>query len=578
MHDQIAEAELICQRWWKCHGSDFRQGLWLTDLLGCETTQCQTACVMVQRLLALVKKWRNGDTDIPLDLIRDKVLIALFQCLTRLLLTQNEDGSWGLPSFKENETRAGLQCITQLATLSITEPIKTAIDAGILSARLYLQVERLERIEEPPVDLSDITDIPSQRLPKLEAFYASLSYFKNTPCWVLRASIVEGFLFRSMLTSPDHMLFHDKDESKWLEYVMSVLPAVNNTADFVCSTEVLFGQMLQLSFLYQIDSFMESIMETHSFDDVNIVYQLVEEAFGEITYGKEEKALNAHVPAIPVKSPLQASRTDQGYLPASPPLTPKTDGSRPSSRGSSLDYREVNVASARSTMKVFVDYMTKLPSITSANSHDRFWFMTELRDFFLAQARQVEEKMILAAQYQETPLMHSPVFPGSKGTYYRWVSTVGSASIGSSQLFAYMCCQLGKELPAGTAWHSVEEKYLVERMNQHLAIMCRIENDMGGIRRDRVDFTVNSVNFPEFTTASPDDQDLARTLLRLAQYEREAWKRDYDALADLARGNEAKEKLVDRLRFFTGFITTYGEIHLARDPWWVRADNDSLLI
>ena len=65
-------------------------------------------------------------------------------------------------------------------------------------------------------------------------------------------------------------------------------------------------------------------------------------------------------------------------------------------------------------------------------------------------------------------------------------------------------------------------------MSQALAAVWRIENDIGGISRDRVDCTVNSVNFPEFANHKPrrSDEELHRELVVLAGHERRRWKDD----------------------------------------------------
>ena len=591
--DQLLPARDICNIWWQLHGSDFKKGHYLNGILPHEdqysdNSQCRTALCVVNHLMSVVDSWRSGRSNICSKFVRDRVLVVLFQCLVRLLVSQNENGSWGHAASSTSETASAIQCISQIARLSISQPLGDTIQKRLLSAECWLQERSSSAAPYIPaglsphsIDLTDITTIPFDRLVKLEAFYASLPHFNFDQAWFLRASLIEGYLFWPTLKSSEHLLYNDKDESKWLEYITFVLASNNNKAGCACSTEVLLGLMVQMSLLYQIDSFMEGIMPTYGFSNIKVVYQLVDDAFWKITRFKNADMMALSRPMSPPHSEIDkemlVSQESQSFVPT-PPSSPSSESEDP-----------ISVEAARSILNRFVTHLLSLPAVANASPHDRFWFASELRDFFVAQTRQVEEKMILKNQGQSKFLSQSLTFSSPKGTYYRWAHTTGSGSVGSPYLFAFMSCMLGNGNgnQQVDCWSSAEEKYLIERMSQHLAVMCRIENDVGGIRRDRVDCTVNSVNFPEFAAPSaswkpqqkgdttPRDRKLAKTLLRLAQHEREAWQRDFQVLEELARDSEDESKMeqIDRLRLFTGFITLYGEIYVARDPWLVRADD-----
>ena len=52
--------------------------------------------LLMHSLIYLLELWSNGSLQaIPVDLIRDEVLVVVFQILIRSLGHQKEDGSWG---------------------------------------------------------------------------------------------------------------------------------------------------------------------------------------------------------------------------------------------------------------------------------------------------------------------------------------------------------------------------------------------------------------------------------------------------------------------------------------------------
>ena len=73
--------------------------------------------------------------------IRDKVIISLFQALTRTLQSQNVDGSWG--SGPRCETTAyALVTLAKLASLSSAPRVKMQMILAIKNGREYLSKVR----------------------------------------------------------------------------------------------------------------------------------------------------------------------------------------------------------------------------------------------------------------------------------------------------------------------------------------------------------------------------------------------------------------------------------------------------
>ena len=88
--------------------------------------------------MRLIWLWEQGFIPVPDDpSIRDKVIISLFQALTRILQGQNLDGSWG--SGRRCETTAyAILTLTKLASLSSAPRVKMQSTLAIKNGREYL--------------------------------------------------------------------------------------------------------------------------------------------------------------------------------------------------------------------------------------------------------------------------------------------------------------------------------------------------------------------------------------------------------------------------------------------------------
>lgn len=399
-----------------------------------------------------------------------------------------------------------------------------------------------------------------QRIPALEAFYASLPLFANVPSSVIQQSIIEGHLILPLLRGPRFTLYPEKDSSKWLEYISFVFPACNNLDQLrSLSPSTLLLLMGRMSSLYQIDAFMESLVEKKLIVGLVDIIKLIHEAFGiDDVRDTDGAELMTWEKNSSIMDPQQSLDT--------PPKSPCPD---PTADGEAY-FPMDRLAQARKTLNMFVTHLLDDPAVKAASKYDQHWFKTELYNFFIAQARQVAECSTLAAQTEK--VLANKVYLSTTATYQRWVHSTGADSVGSPYQFAFLSILLA-EGTGRDCWETAEEKYLAQSISQGVARVWRIENDIGGVRRDRQDDTVNSINFPEFATQHRPDEDLQNLLTVVAEHEKRRWKKDIETLKSLVHGNAAKEEKVRKVGVFTDCMELYGQIYIARDPWWKKADD-----
>lgn len=556
-----------------------------------------------QALLDLLSCWETGDLAESFHEVVYASIITAFQYLVKLLKTQNADGSWGKRSSLE-ESAYGLLAVIRLSGLPFLESLADAVLEAIERGRNFLtsgypkrgynqsphlwtesatfgsanvgEAYTLAALRCEPVlfartgAVAELVEIPFKRLPDLGAFYISLPMFKTTKAWIIQASLIEGYLLLPLLRQ-NYNLYPEKDSFRWLEYISFVFSACNNINEaHGVSTGVLVLVMGLMSILYQIDAFMESLLEKGLIRGLAEIVGLIHETF-DLT--EENNTCGVDL--------LSWSRGSVNLSPKlrTPPVSPGQ-----STKNSQIDYFTTingkNLDEARSQLNKFVRYLLDHAAIAAASPHDRHWFKTELYEFFMAQAGQVAEKATLERQVKtasspsnDASPSHdsSRVYTSSTQTYHRWVRSTGANSVGSPYQFAFFSIVLA----SGTGrdcWESVEEKYLAQSASQGLAAVWRIENDIGGIVRDRLDCTVNSVNFPEFAEQRRSDEELKAQLMILAGHERRQWKADMMALRGLVAGDAAKEGRLDNMRVFTDAMELYGQIYIKRDVWKMKAD------
>jgi hypothetical protein len=500
------------------------------------------------------------------QLLRDEALLVVFQILNRLLLSQNENGSWGFLDLTRN-TKLALQSITNVASLPMVQPLKIVIEDAILRGKNFIKTNgnvndlnfSIQLIESSAFWESLDNTIEHTRLPKLCEFYQSLPLLAPLPEWILMASLIEGALFWPMLKSDKFMLLGiEHTKSKWFDFSTFPFTVCNNMGNHYISPESHLHILGETVLLYQIDYFIESIMAKKLVSRSHDIFLIIEEAFQQLDEWKQPLASYCTTASTFdfVLKPLTPSETSDDFFDAAPE---KNNGSGLTGRQKAVD-----------GIKLFVDRMMNDRIIATASLEDKKWYKTELKAFFIAQCVQVQESEQMATQ---NAMQQQPHFISNDKTFWRWQQTTGLDSVGSVYMFAGFCISTSTSL---ACFSSPLEKYVAQSLAASMSNMWRIENDVGGIPRDEVEGTVNGANFPEFRTGhgigTGVNKRIAAEMRQIADYERQKWQHDLKLLQELSSEDQSKKSFYQRMGVLIRGFELWCQVYLAKDPWWKSPD------
>ena len=500
--------------------------------------------------------------------IIENVLIALFQALTRILRAQGSDGSWD--KGRTESSAYAILALVCLESLPIANSLRPYIHSATRRGREYLEarsgdinteftwIEKVSYGMKPlhkaytlaALNASTSTlrfegrlrgaiTLPTDRMAKFKALYAKLPLFAEVPQWLIEAALIESYMFLPRLKQIRLQIFPRKDmeEDKYFEYIPFTWTATNLMQNGYYRANFLFD-MMQISFLnYQADEYMESVVGPCFTGRLTEVRELIDALFDEPTSqmngcnGKESLATN------PTFIEPTFSKADVNPGPNHDAMLQKTQ--------------------VRQTLERFVNHILYHPGVQNASEYDKRRLRQELRLFLQAHVDQIEDNNLLSSQLAQQN--GTATYQNPKTTYFEWIRITSSNHTSCPYSFAFAMCLLGdgKDFLSTAA-----EKYIGEAACRHLAALCRMYNDYGSLRRDRLEGNLNSLHFPEFQEAPSleDDEVLKRRLFQLASYERKS--------LDLAVGELgliSHERVMRFIRMFVDVTDMYGQIYIEKD-------------
>jgi len=528
--------------------------------------------LMAQALTCVIVLWDQGLlSNLPEQLLKDKVLVVLFQALTRTLHTQNPGGSWGNPECRETTAYAILTLGT-LASLPFADALRLYTESAIEEGRAYLSqaddklsrpdylwVEKvtygsnalsqayiLASLKASPLtykfgpNVEDLCNIPMKNVARFTKFYTQLPLFANTPEWQIQASLLEGYLFLPQLRRVRLDIFprSDMEEDKYFEYIPFTWTGSNNLDGTFLGANFLYEMMI-ISFLnYQADEYMEAVVGTQFSHALNEVKDLINRIFHEV----ETKDLGVR------RQSHQEQNGDTKFTNGTGSLE---------ANGNHIPYAETDIMTVYKTLKRFVEYVLNHPEVMTASPHDQRRLRHELKVFLLAHVDQIEDNSRFSQQ--EISPSANTTFQTPRGSFFDWVRSTSSDHTSCPYAFAFVTCLFGH---GRDFFRTTEEKYIAQDLCRHLATMCRMYNDYGSLVRDRLEKNLNSVNFPEFGSAEEAGTDTALKdrLFRLADYERRCLDM---ALAELRKAGRGDT--VGIVKMFCNVTDTYGQIYVLKD-------------
>ncbi|KAL1984156.1 hypothetical protein VTN96DRAFT_9461 [Rasamsonia emersonii] len=356
-------ARFLCKLAWETDG--FVRDKW-------NLSRYYSIMLMVQAFTDLLELWSNGPLSaIPDDLIRDRAYILLFQSVHRIMLSQEDDGSW---NHSREETSYAICTLLKASTLPFWELFASELKLAIARGREFLQSSpadkpgylwiakvtyasdvlsesyvlaalrtptALHRIRTGSLEPSEHT---ISRIENYIPFYRQTPLLASVPEWQLRASLFEGYLFQPALRRRRLDVFPRKNmpEDKYFEYIPFTWTGCSNRNRTFASADFLF-EMMVLSFLnYQADEHMEAAGRRYA-GDLSGLSQMIDEVFQRPAAG-------------------EADTTEDDI---------------------------------RGPLTKFVRYFLTHPRVLQASEFDRASLRRELKRYLLAQVAQTEDSRLL---------------------------------------------------------------------------------------------------------------------------------------------------------------------------------------
>ncbi|PVH96872.1 aphidicolan-16beta-ol synthase [Periconia macrospinosa] len=524
-------ARFICN-WW--HDSDRP----IPDKWN--TTFGYNAMLMVQGLVQLLDRWNQGNLQLlDDDLIFELIPLAIFQALLRCLAKQKPDGMWGNSA---EETAYSVIILATAGKLPSAEPLLTKIDESIKSAQKALLHSGLHRqasyiwvgktsykseiLSETYIlaalnsstpnpmtgdGIASLSTITAKKIALWVKFYSGLPGIAETPRWMLLASVIEGSLqSRRLLRKckeafPEYSTDVPERTQQYLEYIPVVWTICSNKNGIFCSSKILFDMMIMSFLTYKVDEFMETVATIGS-SGLQDLKQTISKAISciELTEATQNNSL---------------SPTDNVH----------------------------------NTLVHFVTYVMGLPTVINATGYDKGQLQQKLHIFLDSHVDQlIQDELFFSENGGGIGRNNRSI-----ANLHHWVHGAASSSTSCAHVFNLLLCSYSGD---GDVFETAEQEYLAESLSNHLAAMCRIDNDLGSMARDKEDGTLNAAEFPKVTTGLG-----AKTqLLNLACWERKQVAAALGALLEVLV-SARQQRVGELLRMFSDVCDVYGQIYHRHD-------------
>ena len=249
--------------------------------------------LMVQAFIRLLALWEADYIPAPLDpFIKDKVIISLFQALTRTLQTQSVDGSWGHGSCEI--TAYAIISLSKLSMLSSAPKMRLQVTQAIENGRKFL-VDNFRAFSEPDrvwkglttsgnnathqayvlaalrVPISDqrgaatierYFGIPLARVTIQTKYYARHAWFASIPEWLIQASLIETYLFLPQIRDVRYAVFPSEglSEDRYFESIPFAWIMANNLDHRSIGAEFLYQLMIISILTRQFEEYVENVV------------------------------------------------------------------------------------------------------------------------------------------------------------------------------------------------------------------------------------------------------------------------------------------------------------------------------
>lgn len=528
----------------------------------------------IVKLVELIEKGAiSGFTD---HVSKSKAAVCLYQACYRTLLDQKDNGTW---NDSVEETYYGTLILAKARQLYLFRDLRTRLDSAIGNATKFIQetssttnpgvpqhlwIEKVSYTSPLVTEAYRLAALWASNvrsdsevgrslhedttvIPKLAGLWLRTPLFSKTPEWQIRASMVEGTLFRPIVKAVRLDVFTRKgvDVDKYFDVIPLAWPIANNRIRTFAPSSFLLEGMMAAMLNYQVDEFMEAVAGVNYAQHIPELRRLIDEVI--LAISKESEACaNGTVNGSTNGSDVTA------HLHSHPP-----------------DIDDSQHEEVLQPLRKFVTRALKHPAILSASAWDRKNMTCELRIYLQTHVTQSEDNMLLQQNKFTDGIMREG--------FFRWVRNTSADHTSAPYTFNFVSCLLGSWIENGKdCFPSTQEKYYAAAACQHLATMCRMYNDHGSAVRDRDEANVNSIDFPEFDLSEqvPANGDIVikqDKLFEVAQYERacieEAFRRleSHGSETASAEARARKTRQMEIWRLFYNVTDFWGQMYVLRD-------------
>ncbi|KAF8130949.1 hypothetical protein K438DRAFT_1643310 [Mycena galopus ATCC 62051] len=502
----------------------------------------------LSKFMLLFNKGQFAET--PEILVQTKAPIALFQILIRILQGQRSDGSWG----SCEETAYALISLTKLAALPFISIMHDAIQMAVHSGRDFLTLSLTSKQDTgdevclwidkinfriptisysyilaalhatvAPIpnsasvfgELDRLIHIPTKRAQEFMHLSRQLPLLGDCKDWQLLAYAAEGFLYIPMLDEVRGIGFgreSERVEKGPYEYIPVSWTTANAMTKKYSSPRNCFVLMVISVLIYQVDEFFDFVIQEQGTAVLPHLKRSLDKIFNVLTINQD------------------IANFDCGDGPYSDMVR---------------------------YIHKYVSFIVNYPALQNASYYDKTHLEREIKAYLLALIQQTEDNSIYAAQTS----LDTVIRPAS--SYYKWVSTAGSEHGATLAVAAIFICILS---PHVDTFPTPQLKFLAQDCITRLAVLGRIWNDWGSMKRDRAERNINGMNFPEFTGMT--EEEIKAQMRRISDYERRCLAASLAELRKAAKetmGNAQGDQCVDSLELFFRGCEVFNCIYELKD-------------
>jgi len=519
--------------------------------------------------------------DLSPEFVLHQVALVMAQLLSRTILNQQPDGSWGSTIHESNScevTAYGILTLKTLSSLPFLESMASEMQASIDAGRhyLFLNHDRWKELSYIWIEkvtygsavlaqayclaalhdtetrtwkgaLAELVCPPMHKAKKFIGFFSFLplfSHLSGNP--TIKLSILEGYLLLPQLKARRLDIFPRKDmaEDKWLEYIPFTWTCCNYLNKPV-KTQLLTEMMILSMLNYQADEFMEAVVGVRLQGQETILQQFI-----------IDSCMNTEFALAPLET-----------------TPPGTNGSQNNgtTEAHATGKMSFETLEAKRVLKKYISHILTHTAVLRAPMRTQNRLRHELASFLCAHITQNCDNILFSKQLEEEKIQQElrtqEPFKAANSSFYQWVHTTSANHTSGPFSWIFYECLIStnsKEL-----WKGPRTAYLAEDVGRRLSTMCRMYNDYGSAKRDRAEANVNSLDFPEFYDQEGTEIELEErereehrkdNLMYLAEYERCCLNSAMKRLGELAN-----KELMNRVQLFVNVTDFYGQIYVARD-------------